>query len=289
MILKGEHDRKAVVNQIATEFMKFTIQFFKDIVHAKLDDVPIDHNWYKKYFLGGRFSTKETAIYAGLNDKTIRNIYGSSAKKVVVNVAPEYYDELLEMVSNLIAEDNSDLEIELNIAYKDVSVKLTLSETLIVINTLGVKRSEIRGGAWSSIGKKLELPLMVTLAKLYQVPAENYAGKGLTTQGRDVDFHFMDVNGKEHYCEVKLMGKGNPESADAHIARDTTIFIADTLSTLNKTQLTQRGSYWVMLRDPQGYKRIYDIFTELNIPCTEFTGDLDTALDIIIPQVFDEI
>ena len=33
------------------------------------------------------------------------------------------------------------------------------------------------------------------------------------------------------------MGKGNPESADAVIARDTNIFIADTLSIQNRNQL----------------------------------------------------
>jgi hypothetical protein len=36
-------------------------------------------------------------------------------------------------------------------------------------------------------------------------------------------------NGKEYLCEVKLTGKGNPESADVIIARDSNIFVADTL------------------------------------------------------------
>lgn len=33
------------------------------------------------------------------------------------------------------------------------------------------------------------------------------------------------------------MGKGNPESADAVIARDSKVFVADKLSDLNKKQL----------------------------------------------------
>lgn len=85
------------------------------------------------------------------------------------------------------------------------------------------------------------------------------------------------------------MGKGNPESADAIIARDTDIFIADTLSNLNKEQLTQRGCQWVELREANGYRRIHQVFDQLDIPSVEFTGDLDTALDRIIPQVFSEI
>jgi len=85
------------------------------------------------------------------------------------------------------------------------------------------------------------------------------------------------------------MGIGNPESADATIARDTDIFIADTLSLLNKEQLPKRSCNWVELREEGGYKKIYEIFTELSIPCSEFKGDLDKSLDTIIPLVFNEI
>ena len=44
------------------------------------------------------------------------------------------------------------------------------------------------------------------------------------------------------------MGKGNPESADAIIARNTNVFVADTLSTQNKNQcdeLQDEGSIFV--------------------------------------------
>ena len=289
MILKSEHYRQAVIDQITDDFFEFTVQYFKDIASAKFKGKEIGRDWYKKYFLDGRFSLKGTAIYAGLNDKTIRNIYGSSAKKVVVDVTPSYYDELMDKVESLVSDNYSDLEVDLRINYQNASIKLTLSETLIVVNTLGVKRSEIRGSAWSGLGKKLELPLMLTLAKLYQVPSRCYAGKGLSGEGRDVDFHFISQSQNRYRCEVKLMGKGNPESADATIARDTDIFVADTLSELNKQQLPQRDCHWVELRADEGYKKIFDIFTELDIPCIEFDGNLDQALDRIIPDVFDEI
>ncbi len=288
MILKGEHYRKAVIDQIAEDFLQFTIQFFKDITTAKIEGRIIGRDWYKRYFLIGRFSKSETAIYAGLNNKTIHNIYGSTSREVVFEVAPENYDNILDKIDELISDDD-ELEIRLAIKYKDVAVTLSLNETLIVVNTLGVKRSEIRGGAWSGLGKSLELPLMLTLARLYQVPISNYSGKGLSKEGRDVDFHFLDQLGNHYLCEVKLMGKGNPESADAIIARDTDIFIADTLSTLNKEQLVQRGCRWVELRAIQGYRRIFEVFKDLDIPCAEFTGDLNAALDDIIPQVFAEI
>ena len=65
---------------------------------------------------------------------------------------------------------------------------------------------------------------------------------------REVDLKLYDKNLREYRCEVKLMGKGNPESADVVIARDTDIFIADTLSEQNKSQLTQRNVLWLELR-----------------------------------------
>ena len=65
------------------------------------------------------------------------------------------------------------------------------------------------------------------------------------------------------------MGKGNPESADVVIARDTDIFIADTLSEQNKSQLTQRKVFWLELRGHDREDIIFQfkqILSELNVP-----------------------
>jgi CfrBI restriction endonuclease len=85
---------------------------------------------------------------------------------------------------------------------------------------------------------------MLTMCKLYQVADENYSiklkGKHIevdeTTFEREIDFYFIEGN-NQYKCEVKLMGKGNPESADAVIARDSRVFVADKLSDMNKRQL----------------------------------------------------
>ena len=289
MILKGEHYRKAVLLQISEDFLRFSVQFFKDVVYAKIEGIGIDDDWYKENFLSGRYSAKETAIYAGLNAKSIFNIYGSSTREVILEVAPAFYDELLQNVESHISNEFAGLNLRLTINYRDVSVNLTLEETLIVVNTLAAKHAEIRGGAWSGLGKRLELPLMLTLAKLYQVPPSHYAGKGLTGESREVDIHFLSKSGDQFFCEVKLMGKGNPESADSTIARRSNIFIAQTLSDKNKSQLTNRGHHWVELGAQDGYKRMFTVFIYLDVPCVEFAGDLDSALDVIIPQVFEEI
>ena len=60
------------------------------------------------------------------------------------------------------------------------------------------------------------------------------AQKALMTT-RSVYFaDLVDNAGLRHRCEVKLMGRGNPESADAVHARSSQVFVADKLSDLNK-------------------------------------------------------
>lgn len=289
MILKGEHYRKVVVDEISSDFMRFTVDFLRDIAYAKIDGMGIDEDWYKRYFLTGRFSKDETVIFAGLNNKTIVNIHGSASRKVVFEVVPKYYDDMMERVRSLISSDFPDIRVGMSIRYNECSVDLSFRESLIVVNTLAAKHAEIRGGAWSGLGKGLELPLMLTLARLFKVPSDHYSGKGLTGESREVDFHFINRSGDQFFCEVKLMGKGNPESADSAIARRSNIFIAHTLSERNKSQLTNRGHHWVALGEDEGYARMGAVFNYLNIPCAPFHGDLDSALDSIIPSAFEEI
>ena len=81
------------------------------------------------------------------------------------------------------------------------------------------------------------------------------------------------------------MGKGNPESADVVVARNSRVFVADKLSDLNKRELSSRNILWVELRDEQGYKRFEQVLRTLSIPYTPFTGDVQRALDIIFPVI----
>jgi hypothetical protein len=82
------------------------------------------------------------------------------------------------------------------------------------------------------------------------------------------------------------MGKGNPESADAIIARYTDIFVADTLSQQNKNQCDKLGVNWVALRDEDGYKRFERSLKKLKIPHTEYIGNLSEDLPKILDDLF---
>lgn len=289
-LLKGKDYRIEIVTLINAEFLQFAMGFFKEIVEAKLKNKGITADWYKKEFLNPTLPARDIAINSGLNKKTIHNMFNSSTKEIVIDASNEHYDTLYEAIQNLVDTEH-DLELTLTIKFKGVSVDLNIGESLIVINTLAVKRAELRGGLWSTAGKRVEKPLMQTLCLLYGVSDKNYAVKIKDKIIEDIDFEreidFYLVESKNQYkCEVKLMGRGNPESADAVIARDSKVFVADKLSDTNKKQLTSLDVEWVELRSKNGYQRFGKVLSNLGIKHKKFSGDLTKELVKIYTEIF---
>lgn len=272
-LLKGEDYREEVVNSINAIFFDFALDFFKKIVEAKINDTNISLEWYKKYFISEKnFQPEEVAIYAGLNKKTITNIYGSARKDIVLNAAINNFEYLSNIIKELEKDTTDGIDICINISYKNVTVNLSLTESLLVINALATKKLQLRGGAWSSIGKKVEKPLLNKLCEILDVPPNNIDNSTFKPDknksfDREVDYKLISSNGKVYRIEVKLMGKGNPESADATIARDSDIFIADTLSEQNCNQLQSRGVEYVILKgNTHSIDDFRKILDKLNIP-----------------------
>lgn len=292
-LIKGKDYRIEVVTLINAEFLQYVIDFFKKIVDAKLKSKDITVDWYKKEFLDEGLSSDEIAIHSGLNKKTIANMYNSARKEIVIAASNDHYEQLYSTIQKLV-DGEDELNITLTIKFKGVSVDLNVSESLIVINTLAVKRAALRGGLWSTAGKRVEGPLMITLCKLFGVDDANYevelkgrsAVKTEKDFEREVDFYLIGPSKQEYKCEVKLMGKGNPESADAVIARNSKVFVADKLSDTNKRQLDSLGVEWVELRHDSGYKRFKTVLENLNIPHDDFDGDVDIRLDEIFREIF---
>lgn len=289
-LLKGEDYRVEIITLINAEFLQFTIDFFKKIVAAKLNNEKVTSDWYKSVFLDSTLNKEDIAINSGLNIKTIGNMFNSTKKEVVIDASNEHYDSLYTVIQSLV-NSTEDLDLTLTIKLKGVSVDLNVSESLIVINTLAVKRSALRGGLWSTAGKRVEKPLMQTICKLYSVPDDCFEMKMQTadtaqTFQREIDFYLINKNQK-YKCEVKLMGRGNPESADAVIARDSSIFVADKLSDTNKAQLDSLNIKWVELRDKIGFRKFKDILKSLKIPYRELNkNNLDSQIDKIFKAIF---
>ncbi len=289
-LMNGADYRIEIVTLINAEFLQYTIDFFKKVINAKLRNKDITVDWYKKEFLNKNLSAEEIAINSGLNKKTISNMYNSATKEIVIGASNEHYEQLYQTIQSLVDGEN-ELNITLTLKFKGVSVDLNVSESLIVINTLAVKRAALRGGLWSTAGKRVEKPLMLTLCKLYGVSDKNYKIKvksQIKTEEefeREIDFYLTNKD-KDYLCEVKLMGKGNPESADAVIARDTSVFVADKLSDTNKKQLNSLKVEWVELRDKDGYKRFKKALENLGIPHADFKGDVNKELERIFTEIF---
>lgn len=176
------------------------------------------------------------------------------------------------MLTELENDSDNDIAITISISHKDITVNLSLTESLIVINALATKKLQIRGGAWSAIGKKVEKPLVDELCRRAGVPAENIDNRPFTRDkkrayDRETDYKLISRAGKIYRVEVKLMGKGNPESADATIARDSDIFIADTLGEQNCAQLEARGIEYLILRgNSSSLEDFVKILDRLDIP-----------------------
>ena len=287
-VINGQDYRVEIVNLINAEFLQYSINFFKKVVEAKLQNKDITIDWYKKEFLSETLPTEEIIIHSGLNKKTIHNMYNSSTRTVCIEASNEHYESLYHLINTLVNEEK-DLNINLTIKFRNVSVELNLSESLIVINALAVKRAAFRGGLWSTAGKKVEKVLMKTLCALYNVPEIHYSQDNNPQSFREVDFFLINKSDSSHRCEVKLMGKGNPESADAVIARETQVFVADKLSDKNKEQLNSLNIRWVELRNKNtGYRKFKEVLKELNIPYEDFSGDLEAKLDFVLDKIVEK-
>lgn len=287
-VIQSKDYRIEVISLINAEFLQFAVGFFKKTVNAKLNSKDITIDWYKNEFLNEALPSDDIAIYSGLNKKTIHNICRSSTKKIVIDASRKHFESLYNNIQELIKNDN-EIDLTLTLKFKGVSVDLNVSESLVVINTLAVKRAAMRGGIWSAIGKRAEKYLMLALCGLFSVDPKYYnAGHFIKNKDaafdREVDF-YLRKNGEEYKCEVKLMGPGNPESADAIIARGSQVLVADTLSQQNKNQCDQLGVSWVACRDANGYRRFEEVLKRFGIPYTPHDGDLEEDLRRVLDAI----
>jgi len=274
-VIKGDDYRVVTQTEINTQFLTYCISFFKKVVETKICGGKITKEWYKSNFvMNDSFKPQDRAIYAGINDKTIKNMFNSGKKEIVISASEENYDKLVNAISKLI-DESTELNLTLSIKFKGISVELDLDESLIVITSLAVKRAAITGGAYSNN----------VSPKNYSLHIEN---GGLVASGdfsREIDFFLK--NGKNTYkCEVKLMGNGNPEVADAVIARESNVFVADKLSETNIKQLDSLDVHWTYLRSEKGYLRFEKTLKAFNVP---YKMPDDSKLDELLENILEDI
>ena len=167
-LLAGEDYRAEIVALIDAEFLQYIIEFFGRVVHTKLKNRTATIDWYKEEFLNPELQSSDIAVPPSLDMKTISNMHNSLRKEIVLDASKDHYDVLLNAIQDL--TEQSDVDVTLTIKFRSVGVELNINESLIVINTLAVKRAALRGGLWSTAGKQVEKPLMTTLCALFRVP-----------------------------------------------------------------------------------------------------------------------
>jgi len=274
-LLLGQNHREITDQLISEEFLFEAVEFFKRVVEAKLNQQSVDLNWYQKTFIEDESDKTLIASNAGLAIKTINNKRNTTKREVVIEESLKSLDKLRLILNDLNELCESELEIELSITFNHVTVRLNLSESLLVINALAVRRQQIRGGMWSSLGKQIETPLLEIMCVLFEVPNAHYS-PGNRKELREVDFLLYDQNKNPKRCEVKLQGKGNPEGADSVHARSADVFVAGTLSETNIKQLDSKGIEWVQLSQPRGFLKFGNVLETLNVPHRKLSEETHT-------------
>ena len=241
LALNGRDCRDVVIDIIDEAFADDVVRFFQEMVVAKFGTESITFDWYRERFL----------------DKEIDNV------------------EFTESLESLTDEDVS---IDLSITWRGVAVHLDLNEALVAINALAVRRAGRRVGAWSTLGKQVEAPLMETLCRVFKVDPRFYAYSSHDDDSvREVDFYLLPPDIGRARCEVKLRAAGNPESSDGRIARRGRIFVASTLSEQNKTALDNDDILWTQLQTHNGFLRFQNTLSALGIPHTRLDESEDHA------------
>ena len=285
LIRDGESHREAVFREINRTFVDSAFQFFRTVVDAKLRGEDLGTgDWYRSELIEKASLAKdEVAMHGGVPNKTIQNTYGTTRREVVLDASLRNYESLHRTIDELVAQ-REDPSIILTIKLGAVGVDLTLNESLIVINSLAIQRERIRGGKWSSAGKQLERPLMVTLCMMYGVNERHWRFSAPNDAKYQVDFLLRRGN-EEYPCEVKLMGRGNPESAKAVHAQGSRLLVADHLSHQAVESLDEAGIAWVRLAEQSGYRRFGVVLDRFNIERGE-AADLE-GLDEIIERAIE--
>lgn len=193
-------------------------------------------------------------------------------------VSGQLYKVACTILSGANKTDSADGQIDANLSYRNRYP----DETDILMKLLETTVSK-------RLGKMLEIPLFGTIARLHQVPDAHYQMLANPEKPEEAAICFVNRQGVKLTCEFQFSNTVDSECADAAFSHDSTIVFVDTRTESLQRELHRQSKHWVELGAIDGYKRTYTVFTYLDIPCVDFDGDLDAALDEIIPQVFEEI
>jgi hypothetical protein len=263
---------------------KIYIDFFSSL----LDEIGLNEDAttsFKKILIDDQPDLDNKLWYSGINHKTVGDTYGSQG----VPAKERALKEIGSNIRQIVRESRTSLK-SITLEYNQGKiVTLNSEELLSLFLAISTRHASLKGGFASSFGKKVEKLFLITICKIFRVSDDNYYAYDIQDEegfNRETDFYFVN-NDKKFKCELKMMGKGNPEGADSLYARDTSIFIGETLSDTNKKQCEKNNVHWIELKN-SGWKRFGEVFKKLGIKA-EFDPDYEKKLDSILNSIIDNI
>lgn len=285
LALLGADHRDVITALIDRRFLQRAVEFLRTVAEARAQGKTEGSDWYKDRVVRAAGDKAEVAWAAGTNLKTVSNRRGSQRHDVVVEESLLHLDRFREQVRRVLGSSRQPL---IHLTTNGERVELDAAESWDVINALAVTRAGLRGGAWSSMGKQVEAPLMETLCRVFRVPETHFSRwSDRDDLDREVDFFLMRQDGQAAKCEVKMMGKGNPEGADAVAARGINTFVASSLSESVRRGLDNLNVAWTELQTANGILRFQRTLGGYGIPYAAIdAGMIETEVERALDETF---
>ena len=291
LLSDGGNHRLAVFQAINETFIRYALDFLDRAAEHKaqwVDGQSVNvgeqesaaEQWYTDFLRDSFVDINEAEIIGAIPKKTIGNIYGGKGKAVVQRALIENVTHLVEGYEEARALRGGHAPISLEVD----GVAFSAAETILLTNSLAVKRQQISGGFWSAVGNAVEKPLLIALCRLYNVDKQ-YHREGLSKDNRYQVDYMLHRSGVEYRCEVKLNGRGNPESVTGAIPRSPRIVFADYISAQNREKLDASDIKWVDFSEDAGFRRFGEALKMYGIPhqTPSNLDALDDILDTILP------
>ena len=278
LLTDGSDYRTVIFRDINRQFIRHVSRFLDEAAAAKVRGEELGlQNWYTEGLLPTTKGTNDVGIVGGVPKKTVFNIRGKATRRDVLEFSIDNLDHLSQTLTELTAAHHPGFKLRIS---HDDRVEFDTEESILIINSLAVKRQQISAGMWGAVGFAVERPLMAALCELYQVDRHYYRG-GADSDGKfQVDFMLMKA-GAEYRCEVKLNGRGNPESVTQAISRDARLLVADWISDQNRQKLTGSQIHWVCLSDHNSHQQFGKALKSFGIDFVK-PDDLSTLDSILL-------
>ena len=256
LVLSGEGHRPYMTALKSDIYINFYISFFEEISNhgqeADFEDIFIKNS-----------DLDDRLLNTGINKKTVGDTYNSASREMKEKAIKEIGRAITEIIQN----KETSIE-EVSFKFKDNNEYVfNTKDFLKMILATSTNHAALKGGFASTFGKQVEKPLIKTICKVFGVSENNYEENDQQdnrSYSRETDFYIIDDDNNKFKVEFKMMGRGNPEGADSLYARDTSIFMGDTLSETNKKQCEDNGVHWIELRN-NGWIKFGEVLESLNI------------------------